>query len=70
MFAPEHAAEGGGVLAGGVGLAVHHGGEGSSVFHDDGELTVVEAQLGSVIDVAASADSDAIVDDEKLKRTS
>jgi len=67
VFAPEHAAEGGGVVAGGIRLAVHHGGEWCCVFHYDGELTVVEAQLRSVVDVAASADGDAVVDDEKLK---
>jgi hypothetical protein len=43
VFAPEHATESGGVAAGDVGLAVHHGGEGLGVFHYDGELAVVEA---------------------------
>jgi len=43
VLAPEHAAEGGGVVTGGVGLTVHHRGEGSGVFHYDGELAVVEA---------------------------
>jgi hypothetical protein len=67
VFAPEHAAEGGGVVAGGVGFAVHHGGEGRCVFHYDGELAVVETQLGPVVDVAASADGNAVVDNEELK---
>jgi hypothetical protein len=67
VLAPQHAAEGRGVLAGGVGLAVHHGGEGRGVFHDDSELAVVEAELGAVVDVAAAADCDAVVDDEELQ---
>lgn len=36
------------------------------VFHYDCELAVVEAELGAVVDVAAAADCDAVVDDEEL----
>jgi hypothetical protein len=66
MLAPEHAAEGCGVVAGGVGLAVHHGGQGLGVLHHNRELAIVEAELGAVVDVAAAADCDAVVDDEEL----
>lgn len=67
VLAPEHAAESGGVVACGVGLAVHEGLQGQGVFHDDGELGVVEAELGAVVDVAAAADDDAVVYDEELR---
>jgi hypothetical protein len=36
------------------------------VFQYDCELAVVEAELGAVVDVAAAADCDAVVDDEEL----
>ena len=46
MFAPEEAAERGGVVACAVGLAVHGAVEEVLVFHDDGEFAVVDAELG------------------------
>ena len=46
MFAPEDAAERGGVVAGVVVLAIHFGLERVGVLHDDGEFRVVEAELG------------------------
>ncbi len=46
MFAPEEAAEGGGVMAGFVGLAVHGTVEEVLVFHYDGEFGVVDTELG------------------------
>ena len=46
VFAPEEAAEGGGVVAGFVGCAVHGAVDEVLVFHDDGEFAVVDAELG------------------------
>lgn len=43
MFAPEKTAQGGGVVAGFVGLAVHSAVEEVLVFHYDGEFGVVDA---------------------------
>jgi hypothetical protein len=52
VLAPEHAAEGGGVVACGVVLAVHLRWEFFGVLHDDAELGVVETELTAVVDVA------------------
>ena len=46
MLAPEQAAERGGVVACLVRLAVHGAVEEVLIFHDDGEFTVVNAELG------------------------
>ena len=46
VLAPEHAAQRGGVMPGLEGLPVHGAFEGVVVFHHDGELGVVDAELG------------------------
>ena len=76
VFAPEHAAESSGVTAGLEGLAVHGAFKDSAVFHHDGELAVVETQLGlrslvralvdeegtyAVVDVGATTDDDPVI---------
>lgn len=66
MFAPEDAAEGGGVVARHELFAVHFGGQGCGIFHHDREFGVVEAKLGAVVNVAAAADGDSVVSDQEL----
>lgn len=67
MFAPEVSAQRGGVEAGLERFAVHGRLEGSRVGHDDGELAVVRAELGPVVQVARTADDRAVVGDEQLR---
>lgn len=67
VFAPESAAEGGGEGGGGEGRAGHGGREGARVFDDEGELRVVGAELGAVVQVRGADYCDGVVGDEDLR---
>ena len=69
MLAPQHSAERGGVMTCGILLAVHQGLKWQGVFHDDGQLGVMEAELGAVVDVTGATNGDTVVHDQQLRRS-
>lgn len=66
VLAEDVPAQGGGEGGGGERLAGHLALDRGGILDDDGDLGVVGAQLGAVVEVGGAADDEAVVGDEEL----